>query len=114
MKHDCPHCHGNMAQKFIRWTQIGHHNHARNCALCGGDIQWRFYPEEIATRVLTFVVLLVACYLAKDRHGGYLQIIVGAAAVIAVIYIAAGMRLANAQRFQKNTTLKPPPRPALP
>jgi hypothetical protein len=99
MKRDCPHCHKSLAQKFLRWHKIANSDHSRTCPMCGGDFQYRMYPEEIAVRLLTIVVLVGACYLAKDRGGGYLSIVLGASAIIAVGYAAATFRLRNAQRF---------------
>ncbi|MEO7743018.1 MAG: hypothetical protein ABIR98_08790 [Usitatibacter sp.] len=101
MKRDCPHCHKSLAQKFLRWHKVANSDHSRACPMCGGDFQFRMYPEEIGVRLLTIAVLAGACYLAKDRGGGYLSIVLGAATIIAAAYAAAAFRLRNAQRFTK-------------
>ena len=101
MKKDCPHCHKSLAQKFLKWHKLANSDHSRSCPMCGRDFRYRMYPEEIAVRLLTIAVLVGACYLARDRGGGYLPIVLGAAAIIGAAYAAAAFRLRDAQRFAK-------------
>lgn len=101
MKRDCPHCHKSLAQKFLKWHKVANADHSRSCPMCGGDFQYRMYPVEIAVRLLTIAVLAAACYLAKDRGGGYVSIVLGASALIAVAYAAAAFALREKQRFGK-------------
>ena len=101
MKKDCPHCHKSLAQKFLKWHKVANSDHSRSCPMCGGDFQYRMYPEEIVVRLLTLVVLVGACYLAKDRGGGYVSIVLGASAIIAVAYAAAAFLLRDKQRFAR-------------
>lgn len=103
MKRDCPHCHKSLAQKFLKWHKVAQSDHSRSCPMCGGDFQFRMYPAEIAVRLLTIAVLAGALYLAKDRGGGYIGIVLGASAIIAVAYVAAGFLLRDKQRFAKKT-----------
>ena len=103
MRKDCPHCHKSLAQKFLKWHKVAQSDHSRSCPMCGGDFQFRMYPEEIAVRLFAIAVLGGACYLAKDRGGGYLTIILGAAAIIAAAYAAAAFMLRDKQRFAKKT-----------
>lgn len=101
MKRDCPHCHKSLAQKFLKWHKVANSDHTRSCPMCGGDFQYRMYPAEIAVRLLTIAVLAAACYLAKDRGGGYLPIVLGASALIAAAYGAAAFILRDRQRFAR-------------
>ncbi len=101
MKKDCPHCHQSLAQKFLKWHKIANSDHSRSCPMCGGDFQFRMYPEEIAVRLFSIAVLAGAGYLAKDRGGGYLFLVLGASALVAAAYAAAAFRLRDAQRFAK-------------
>jgi hypothetical protein len=106
MRYDCPYCEGNMNQKFVRWTEIGHYDRSRNCPLCGGDIIWKFYREEIVTRVLTFVILLVAFYLINSKRGSVLLILLAASVAIVGGYLFTRHRLKDAQRYEKNVELE--------
>ena len=102
MKKDCPHCHKSLAQKFLKWHKVANSDHSRSCPMCGGDFRYRMYWEETAVRLLTVAVLIGACYLAKDRGGGYVSIVLGAAAIVAVAYATAAFKLRDAQRFARN------------
>ena len=101
MKRDCPHCRKSLAQKFLKWHKVANSDHSRSCPMCGGDFQFRMYPEEIAVRLFSIVVLVGACYLAKDRGGDYLSLVLGASALVAAAYAAAALHLRDAQRFAK-------------
>ena len=50
MKNDCPHCHKSMTGRFMQWSKLAQTDRARNCPLCGGNIEYRIHPEEIAAR----------------------------------------------------------------
>ena len=101
MKRDCPHCHKSLAQKFLRWHKVANSDHSRSCPMCGRDFRFRMYPVEIAVRLLTIAVLGGAVYLAKDRGGGYVSIMLAASAIIAVAYAAAAFMLRDKQRFAR-------------
>jgi hypothetical protein len=101
MKRDCPHCHKSMGGRFLRWSKIANVDRNRNCPLCGGDIEYRLYPEELGARAFTIVAAIGAAYWAKERGGGYLAILIGFAATLAVVYVAVSFRLRDQQRFKK-------------
>lgn len=100
MKRDCPHCGKSMGGRFVRWSQIANVDRSRNCPLCGGEIEFRLYPEELGARLLTIVAVIAAGYWAKE-HGNYLAILATLAAVLVAIYAAMSLRLRNRQRFTK-------------
>jgi uncharacterized protein (DUF983 family) len=101
MKRDCPHCHKSMGGRFVRWSKVANVDRARNCPLCGGNIQFHIYPEELGARILTLVVVVVAAYWAKEHRAGYLQILVTMTTILVIIYVAVMLRLKNRQRFEK-------------
>ena len=103
MKKDCPHCHKSLAQKFLKWHSVANSDHSRSCPMCGGDIQFKMYPEEIAVRLITVVVVIGACYLARDRAGGYVTVVLAASAIIAAAYAAAAFLMRDKQRFAKKS-----------
>ena len=101
MKLDCPHCHKSMAGRSVDWMQLGKETQARRCRLCGGELEFQLYPVEFAVRAFTIVALVVACYVAKDRGGNYLGIVLGAALAIATAYAGAAFWLRDAQRYRR-------------
>lgn len=90
-----------MGGRFVRWSKIANVDRSRNCPLCGRDIEFRTYPEEVVVRVLTIVAVIGAAYWAKERGGGYLMILLTVTAVLVILYLAASFRLRNQQRFKK-------------
>ena len=90
-----------MGGRFVRWSTIANVDRTRNCPLCGGNIQFHMHPEELAARILTIVVVLVAAYWAKEHRAGYLNILLTTTTVLVFIYAAVSLRLRNRQRFQK-------------
>lgn len=101
MKRDCPHCHESMGGRFVRWSRIASVDPSRNCPLCGRDIEFRIYPEEVAVRILTIAATIAAAYWAKESGGGYLVILLTLAAVLVASYTAVSLRLRDRQRFRK-------------
>ena len=100
MRRDCPHCHESMGGRFVKWQQLANTDRDRNCPLCGKDIEFRMYPEEIGARILTILVVIGASWWAKER-GGYLAILVAVAVTLLAIYFAVHVRLKDRQRFKK-------------
>ena len=101
MKRDCPHCRESMAGEFLHWRKFAKQDHSRACPICGKEIRLATHPEETAVRVITVVVLVGSAYLMKHRGGGYLAILATAAAIIAISFGLAHLRLRDAQRFRK-------------
>ena len=90
-----------MGGRFVRWSKVANVDRARNCPLCGGNIQFRIHPEEIIVRILTLVVVVVAAYWAKEHRAGYLGILVTTTAVLVFLYVAVTLLLKNRQRYEK-------------
>lgn len=90
-----------MGGRFVRWSNIANVDRSRNCPLCGRDIELRTYPEEVAVRVLTILVLIGGGYWARERGGGYLTILLTVTALLVVLYLGVSLRLRNQQRFKK-------------
>ena len=90
-----------MGGRFVRWSKIASVDRYRNCPLCGKDIEFKTYPEELVVRVLSIVAVIGAAYWAKERGGGYLGILLTVTAVLVILYLAASYRLRDQQRFQK-------------
>ena len=90
-----------MGGRSVRWSKIASVDRLRNCPLCGGDIEFRTYPDEVAVRVLAVAAVIGAAYWAKERGGGYLTILITVTAVLLVLYLAASYRLRDQQRFKK-------------
>lgn len=101
MKRDCPHCHKSMGGRFVRWSNVANVDRSRNCPLCGGNIQFRLYPEELIARLLTLVVLVVAGYWVKEHRAGYLDILLTTTATLVFIFGGVALLLRNRQRFEK-------------
>ena len=90
-----------MGGRFVRWSNIANVDRSRNCPLCGKDIELRTYPEEVAVRVLTILVVMGGGYWAKQRGGGYLAILLTVTVVLVISYLGVALRLRNRQRFKK-------------
>ena len=90
-----------MGGRFVRWSKVANVDRSRNCRLCGGNIQFRIYPEEVAARILTIVVVAVAGYWAKEHRAGYLQILLAMTGALGFIYAATTLRLQKRQRFER-------------
>jgi hypothetical protein len=90
-----------MGGRFVRWSKVANVDRARNCPLCGGNIQFRIYAEELAARILTLVIVIVAAYWAKEHRAGYLSILLAMTAALVFIYVAVSLRLRSRQRFEK-------------
>jgi hypothetical protein len=90
-----------MGGRFVRWSKVANVDRARNCPLCGRDIEFRTYPEEVVVRVLAIVAVVGAAYWAKERGGGYLMVLLAVTAVLVILYLATSFRLRNRQRFKK-------------
>jgi len=101
VKRDCPHCHKSMGGRFVRWRKLANMDPSRNCRLCGGEIEFRLYPEEVGARILTILVVIATGYWAKQRGGGYLTILLTVALVLVAAYLVVHLRLRNQQRFKK-------------
>lgn len=100
MRKDCPNCRQSMDGKFVHWRKFAKLDHFRVCPICGRDIEFQFYPEEIAVRVLTVVLVIGGLYWARER-GAYLSTFLAVAAVLGVAYFAVSWRLRDRQRFRK-------------
>lgn len=90
-----------MGGRFLRWSKIANVDRSRNCPLCGKDIEFHMYPEEIAARVFTILAVMAAGYWAKERGGGYLVILTTLVAVLVAVYVGVSLRLRNQQRFKR-------------
>jgi hypothetical protein len=101
MKRDCPHCGQSMSGRFLRWSKIANVDRARNCPICNRDIALKTHPEEVAAQVLTAAAVIGAAYLAHERQGGYVAIVLTLALVLTTIYVAVFLLLRNRQRFKK-------------
>jgi len=91
-----------MGGRFVHWSKIANVDRSRNCPICGGNIEYRMYPEEVAARILTIVAVIAAAYWANERRGGYLAILVTFALTLAAVYLVVSLLLKNRQRFRKN------------
>ncbi len=91
-----------MGGRFVRWSKIANVDRSRNCPICGGNIEFRMYPEEVAARVLTIVAMIAAAYWANERRSGYVAILVTFVLTLAVVYLVVFLLLRNRQRFRKN------------
>src|SRR5437870_4746266 len=101
MKRDCPHCGKSMGGRFLHWSKIANVDRSRNCPICGGNIEFRMYPEEVAARVFTIVATIAAAYWANERRSGYAAILATFALTLAVVYLVVFLLLRNRQRFRK-------------
>jgi len=90
-----------MGGRFVRWRKFANVDPSRNCPMCGKDIEFRIYPEEVAARILTILLAMGAGYWAKQRGGGYLTILLAFAGTLIAIYLAVYLRLRGQQRFKK-------------
>ena len=90
-----------MGGRFLHWSKIANVDRSRNCPICGGNIEFRMYPEELAARILTIVAVIAAAYWANARHGGYVAILSTLTLVLVAMYLVVFLRLRNRQRFQK-------------
>ncbi len=90
-----------MGGRFVRWRKLANMDPSRNCRLCGGEIEFRLYPEEVGARILTILVVIATGYWAKQRGGGYLTILLTVALVLVAAYLVVHLRLRNQQRFKK-------------
>ena len=100
MRKDCPNCHQSMDGKFVQWRKFAKMDHFRVCPICGKDIEFQFYPEEIALRVLAAVMVIGGFYWAKER-GAYLGILLTVALVLGAAFLLVNWRLRDKQRFRK-------------
>lgn len=100
MKKDCPNCHQSMDGKFVHWRKFAKMDHFRVCPLCGRDIEFHLYPEEIAVRGLTVILVIGGFYWAKER-GAYLGSLLTVVAILGVAYFLVSWRLRDKQRFRK-------------
>ena len=101
MKTDCPHCHKSMSGRFVQWRKFAQMDRNRNCPLCGKDIEFRLYPEEIGVRVLGIAVAVAGAYWARQRGEGYFGILLAIVATLIVMFVAAHFLLRGRQRFQR-------------
>jgi NAD-dependent SIR2 family protein deacetylase len=101
MKRDCPHCHKSMEGKYLRWLKFQKPGQFRSCPLCGGEIEFRLYPEEVGARLLTIVVLIAVLYWGRHRPDGYGKPVAIGAAVLLAMYVVAYLRTRNQQRYKK-------------
>jgi len=101
MKHDCPHCHKSMTGRFLHWSKLANVDRSRNCPLCGGNIEYRLYPEELGARALSIAIAVGGAYWAHHRGEGYLAILMTTIAALIGLFVVAGLRLRNRQRFRK-------------
>jgi hypothetical protein len=90
-----------MGGRFVRWSKIANVDPSRACPLCGGEIEFHMYSEELIARILTIFAVIVAGYWAKEHRAGYLAILVTLTAVLVAMYVAVSLRLRNRQRFKK-------------
>ena len=101
MKHDCPHCRKSMQGKFLRWLKFQKPNAFRSCPMCGGEIEFRLYPEELGVRLLTIAVIAGAGYWGHHRIDGYVKPFVTAALVLVAMYGVTYLLIRNRQRYKK-------------
>ena len=94
-----------MGGRFVQWRKFANIDLARNCPLCGKDIEVRTYPEEVAIRVLAILAVIAAGYWAHEHSGGYVAILLAVAVTLASAYLVVSMRLKDRQRFQKRRRL---------
>jgi hypothetical protein len=90
-----------MAPKFLRWIKFEKANAFRSCPMCGGEIEYRMYAEEIGVRLLTIAVIAGAGYWGSHRLDGYARPFAVAALVLAVMWVGSALLLRNRQRFKK-------------
>ena len=90
-----------MGGRFVQWRKFANVDPSRNCRICGRDIEFRTYPEEVVARILTIIVVAGAAYWAKQRGGGYLMILVVTTVTLVTVYLIVHLRLRNQQRFKK-------------
>ena len=102
MKKDCPHCNQSMDGKFLHWRKFAKIDHFRSCPLCGKDLQYRMYPEELAVRAGSVALVIYGFWWAKE-HGGWIPMILVVAALIATAFLLVKVRLRDRQRFRKGS-----------
>ena len=90
-----------MGGRYVRWSSVANVDRSRNCPLCGGNIKFRLYPEELIARLLTLVVLVIAGYWIKEHRAGYLDILLTMTATLVFIFGGVALLLRNRQRFEK-------------
>ena len=90
-----------MTGDFLQWRKFANLDRSRNCPLCGKDIEFRLYPEEMAVRVLSIVIAVGGAYWAHHRGEGYFTILLSVIAALIVLFVFAKFRLRGQQRFKK-------------
>ncbi len=100
MRRDCPHCGGDLGQRFIRWSKIQQTTFLRSCPMCGKEIEHWFHREEFVLRGLAIVVAIAVSGWINFRGGFLLPVIVGTAILVAA-YVIVTKRLQDAQRYKK-------------
>ncbi|HET6263434.1 MAG TPA: hypothetical protein VFD95_01160 [Usitatibacter sp.] len=101
MLKDCPHCNQSMEGKFLQWRKFAKQDHFKACPICGKGLEFRMYPEEIAVRVLSVVLVIYGFYWAKERGGGWVPMLATVIAVIVASFFLVKFRLKDQQRFRK-------------
>src|SRR4051812_7659221 len=101
MKHDCPHCRKSMIGRFLQWNKLANLDRSRNCPLCGGNIEYRIYPAELAVRGLSIAIAVGGAYWAHHRGEGYFAILLATIAALAALFAVVAFRLRDRQRFRK-------------
>jgi uncharacterized protein (DUF983 family) len=101
MKKDCPNCNQSMEGRFLQWRKFAKQDHFKACPICGKGLQFQMYPEEIAVRVLSVVVVIYGFYWAKERGDGWVPMLATVVAVIAAGFFMVNLRLKDKQRFRK-------------
>jgi hypothetical protein len=90
-----------MEGKFLRWLKFQKPNQFPSCPLCGGEIEFRLYPEELGARILTIAVLVGALYWGRHHPDGYGKPLVVGLLVLFAAYVGAYLLLRNRQRYRK-------------
>ena len=100
MKLDCPHCRKSLGGKFLRWYKIGNSEQFRNCPICGGEIEFRIHPEELATGAIAIAVAIYTGYRIHSEGRPLLHLTIPVAVLLAA-YAVSKILMRDKQRYVK-------------
>jgi uncharacterized protein (DUF983 family) len=103
VRKDCPHCSQSMEGRFLHWRKFAKMDHFRSCPLCGKDLEFQLYPEEVGVRVLAAAAVIYGFYWAKQHGGGWIAMLLTVAAAVAAGFFLVHLRLRDRQRFRKGS-----------
>jgi hypothetical protein len=94
-----------MEGKFIRWVKLTKAAAHRSCPLCGGEIEYQLYAEELGVRLFTIAVLVAVAYSGHHRPDGFLKPVIVGAGVLVIAWVLALFVSRNKLRYRKGRSV---------